>query len=126
MIAVGVTPSNDGYAHTRGPGGTGLFVVATANIGTAGVLTARARLFDATTPITATVCETNPAPSACMAPPAPTVTRIVNQNENATWAVFLQASAKVVADPARNRVALEFVDASGVVRGSTSTAVTTE
>ena len=36
------------------------------------------------------------------------------------------ASGAVAQDPAKNRVYFEFVDSSGVVRGSTSTAVTTQ
>jgi hypothetical protein len=44
----------------------------------------------------------------------------------ATWAVFLAANGAVNPDPANNRVFFEFVDSGGTVRGSTSTAVTTQ
>jgi streptogramin lyase len=83
MIAVGLTASNDGFARIPS-GGQGAFVTATANIGVTTVLTARARLFDATTPVTATVCETVPATGACKAPPAASVTRSIAAAENAT------------------------------------------
>ena len=33
MIAVGLTPSNDGFARTGGPSGIGLFAIASSNIG---------------------------------------------------------------------------------------------
>jgi hypothetical protein len=36
------------------------------------------------------------------------------------------ASGTVAADPANSRAFFEFVDSNGVVRGSTSTAVTTQ
>jgi hypothetical protein len=53
------------------------------------------------------------------------VTRNVAAGENATWAAFLKATGTIAPDPARFRVAFEFVDGLGVVRGSTSTAITT-
>ena len=126
VIAIGLTPSNDGFAHTSGVGGTGLFATASSNVGVGGTLTARVRLSDPTLPITATVCETNPGNGACLSPPGPTVTTTINAGQNQTWSVFLKANAAVAADPARNRAFLEFVDSSGTVRGSTSTAVTTQ
>ena len=126
VIAIGLTPSNDGFAHTNGVGGTGLFATASSNVGVSGTLTARVRLSDTTLPVTATVCETNPGNGQCLAPPGPTVTTTINAGQNQTWSVFLQATGLVAADPAHNRAFFEFVDGSGVVRGSTSTAVTTQ
>jgi hypothetical protein len=38
----------------------------------------------------------------------------------------MSASGAVPPDPARTRVAFEFIDAGGVVRGATSIAVTTQ
>jgi plastocyanin len=125
MIAVGLTPSNDGFARTGGPGGTGLLVIASDNIGSSATLTARARLSDPTLPITATVCQTNPSTAACFSPPAASVTAIVNNNDTPTWAAFLTASGAITADPANKRAFFEFLDGNGVIRGSTSTAVTT-
>jgi virginiamycin B lyase len=126
VIAVGLTPSNDGFAHTGGNGGTGLFVIASDNIGLSASLTARARLSNPSLPITATVCQTNPMTAACLATPSATVTTTINTGQTPTWAVFLSASGTVNADPANNRVFFEFVDSGGIVRGSTSTAVTTQ
>jgi virginiamycin B lyase len=126
VIAVGLTQSNDGFAHTGGNSGTGLFVIASDNIGLTGSLTARARLSNASLPITATVCQTDPNTSACLATPSASVTITLNNNQTSTWAVFLAATGAVNPDPASNRVYLEFVDSGGVVRGSTSTAVTTQ
>ena len=124
MIAVGVTPSNDGFSHTGGNSGTGVFAVATANVGTVSTLTVQPRL-SASMPLTATLCETN-AQAQCKAPPGASVTRSFLHNENATFSVFLTASGAIAADPAKFRVFLEFLDGNGVVRGSTSTAVTTQ
>ena len=125
MIAVGVTPSNDGFSRTGGPAGTGVFAVATANVGAATSLTASARLTDSSIALAVTLCETNSS-AQCKAAPGAVVTRSFAHNENATFSVFLQASGTIAADPARFRVFLEFKDSGGVVRGSTSTAVTTQ
>jgi virginiamycin B lyase len=126
VITIGLTPSNDGFARTGGPSGIGLFAIATSNIGVAGSLTARVRLSNASLPIAATVCQSNPSTGQCLAPAAPTVTTTINQNQNQTWTAFLQASGAVTPDPASSRAFFEFVDQNGVVRGSTSTAVTTQ
>ena len=126
MIALGATPSNDGFSRTGGPSGTGLYVIASTNLGVSAPLTARIRLSNAAMPLTATICQTNPTTGVCLAAAAPTVTATVNQNATPTWAAFLQASGAIPADPAANRVFFEFLDAGGVVRGSTSMAVTTQ
>lgn len=123
-IAIGLTPSNDGFARAA-IGSTGLFVIASANIGATAALTARVRFSDAAMPITATVCQTDASTGQCLTPPATTITATVQQNQNTTWSAFLRPTATIAADPATHRAFFEFVDANGVVRGSTSTAVTT-
>jgi virginiamycin B lyase len=126
MIAVGLTPSRDGYSRTGGVNGTGLFVIATSNIGAPAALTARITPSSANIPLTATVCQTDPTAGQCLSPSAPTQTATINQNQNTTWAAFLKANGTIAQDAAHNRVAFEFVDATGVVRGSTSTAITSQ
>lgn len=126
MIAVGLTQSGDGIARIDGPNGGGVFVVSSMNIGFTAGLTARTRITGPSTPLLALICRTNPADSTCMSAPTPTVSAAISTNEVATWGVFLAASGNIPPDPALYRVFLEFVDASNVVRGSTSVAVTTE
>jgi hypothetical protein len=126
MIAVGLTPSNDGFSRTGGTGGTGLFAIASVNIGASDTLTARVRLSNSSVPLIATVCQTNSTTAQCLATPSTTATATVNQNQNTTWSAFLQATGPIAADPANNRAFFEFLDSGGVVRGSTSTAVTTQ
>jgi hypothetical protein len=126
MISVGVTPSNDGFAHTGGNSGTGFFALATDNIGASASLTARVRLSNPSLPITATICKTNSTTGACLSPAAATATATVNTNDTGTWTAFLLATGAVPPDPANSRAFVEFVDAGGTVRGSTSTAVTTQ
>ena len=126
MIAVGLTPSNDGYSHTGGMSGTGIFVIAATNIGASGQLTAQVALANSTMPLTATVCQTNSSTGQCVAPPSASVTTTINQNQNTTWTAFLTASGTITQNPASNRVFFEFLDRGGIVRGSTSVAVTTQ
>src|SRR6266567_3173637 len=124
LIAVGLTPSNDGFAH--GQSGTGLFAVASSNIGVSAQVTARVRPSNPTMPLLATICQSNPNTGQCLVTPAPTITTTINQNQNTTWSAFLQATGPIAPDPANFRAFFEFVDANGIVRGSTSTAVTTQ
>lgn len=124
LIAVGLTPSRDGYVRTGTPTGSGVFVIASINIGIASSVTARPRVTGTDVPLTVTVCQTNPD-SSCKATPTATVTATIGTNESTTWGVFAQASGVIAPDPAKYRIFFEFVDAGGVVRGSTSTAVTT-
>jgi hypothetical protein len=128
MIAVGLTPSNDGYSRVPGVGGTGIFVIAATDIGVSRSLTARARFLDASTQGTAAVCETFPSGpqlGQCKAPPSAAVTRTINNNENTTWTAFITATGAIPQDPAKHRVVFQFEDGSAI-RGSTSTALTTQ
>ena len=128
MIAIGLTSPNDGYAHTGGVGGTGIFAVAAVNIGVTANLTARLRVLDPATPLTALLCETfssGPTAGQCKATQSATVNRTVNQNETTTWTAFVTSTGPIAQDAAHNRIFFEFIDGGGVVRGSTSTAVTT-
>jgi streptogramin lyase len=128
MIAVGLTPSNDGFSHIPGVSGTGIFVTAATNIGVSKQLTARARFLDASTQATTLVCETfssGPQLGQCKATPSATVTRTINTNENTTWTAFITATGTIPADPAKHRAIFQFEDGPAI-RGSTSTAVTTQ
>ena len=85
MIAVGVTRSNDGYAHTGGTNGTGIFATVASNIGAGGQLTARVTMSDVTLPLTRTVCENNPNTGQCLAPTSTAVTTTIANGQNTTW-----------------------------------------
>ncbi len=126
MIAIGLTPSGNGVSYLTGSGSSGVMSVATSNIGAAASLTARARLYNSATPVAVSICETNPSTGACLAAPSSTVTRTVANGNNATWSAFFSATGAVPLDVANTRVAFEFVDGGGVVRGSTSVALTTQ
>ena len=102
---------------------TGVFAVATSNVGTGGSLTVSADTGSATLPVGITLCQTNPATSVCLASPTPTVATQINANATPTFGIFVAGTGTVPFDPANNRVFVRFKDAGGVTRGSTSVAV---
>jgi YVTN family beta-propeller protein len=102
------------------------FAVATENAGVAGSITVSADTGAAALPLTLTICQTNPATAACLAPPAGTVTLNFAAGATPTFSVFATASAEVPFAPGTSRIFVRFEDASGVSHGSTSLAVETD
>ena len=74
--------------------------------------------------ITLSICETDPDTGACLAPPASVTEATVSADDVGTYSVFVSATGDVPFDPATNRIRVLFSE-NGVVRGSTSIAVTT-
>lgn len=67
-----------------------------------------------------------PQTGVCLVAPAASVTTTINANATPTFGIFVTASGSVPFSPAVNRVFVQFADASGAVRGSTSVAVRTQ
>jgi hypothetical protein len=126
IVALAATPTNDGIVNIPGPSGTGVFAVATVNVGTSGTITVLADTGGVSLPVSLTLCETNPATGACLTPPANSVTTQLNANATPTFGIFVTGSGGVPFDPATNRIFVRFRDAAGVVRGATSMAVRTQ
>jgi len=124
VIAISLTPSNDGVARITAPYGSTAFATATSSIGAAGTITARAVASDPTMPLALSICRSDPSTGVCLAPAAPSTQSFFGVNETATWSVFLTATGSIPLDPANRRVRIEFVDPTNIVRGSTSVAVT--
>jgi streptogramin lyase len=114
-----------GYVDIPGAMGTGVFVTATVNLGSAAQITVSADTGTANVPVVLTVCQTNPSTGACLAAPAPNVTTTIAANAMPTFGIFAAGSATVPDLPAINRVFVRFTDAGGVLRGATSVAVRT-
>ena len=125
MVAIGVTPSQDGVLRIPGSNGVNVFPTAAVNIGASGSITATADTGGITLPLTLTVCQTNPLTGVCLSAPSASVTSTVNGNESATYTVFAQANGVIPFDPAQRRVFLR-LSSDGIVRGATSVAVMTE
>jgi hypothetical protein len=126
IIALAATLSNDGIVRIPGATGTGVFAVATVNVGASGLITASADTGTGVLPVTVSLCQTTPATGACMAPPSATVTTTINGSETPTFGIFVTGAGVVPFDPAVNRIFVRFKDAGGLTRGSTSVAVQTQ
>jgi len=67
------------------------------------------------------LCETNPATSACLAPPTPTVQTQINSGATPTFGVFVTGTGPIPFDPANHRIQVHFEGGGG--GGGTSVAV---
>ena len=101
-------------------GGTGLFAVATLNLGGPGIATVTAQSLDSELSATGQVCQTDAA-GACMAPPATSLTLAVAPGQTSTFAVFVRTRHVTPFNPSRRFQFQMRVDDQ--LRGSTSVAV---
>jgi uncharacterized protein GlcG (DUF336 family) len=123
IVALAATLSGDGVVNVGGTGETGMFSVATINLGATGTLTVSADTGGTSLPVTLAICRTNPATASCLAPAGGPVTLQINANATPTFSIFVTASGPVPLDPANNRIFVRFKDPSGLTRGLTSVAV---
>lgn len=127
IIALAATTKNDGIVHvTNGSPPTGVFAVATDNLGSGDTITAATNTGSATLPITVTVCQTNPKTGACLQAPSATAATTTNPGATPTFGIFVSASAAVPFDPTNNRIFVTFTDSTNAIRGETSVAVETQ
>jgi hypothetical protein len=124
IVALAATLGSNGIVDVGANGGA--FAVATVNVGSSASITASADTGGANLPVILSVCQTNPATGACVAPPTTSVTTQVDSNQTPTFSVFVARSGAVPFNPASNRIFVRFKDAGGATRGSTSVAVRTQ
>jgi hypothetical protein len=127
IVALAATLNNDGIVTLTSATGTGVFSVATVNVGASGTITASADTGDVSLPVVITLCETNPTTGACLAgtSPASSVTTQINANATPTFGIFVTGGDFIAFDPAKNRIVVRFRDSVDVTRGATSVAVRT-
>jgi hypothetical protein len=124
---VALAASGDpGYVDIPGATGTGVFAVATVNLGIDATITAAANTGGVNLPVTLTLCETNPSTGACLSAPTPTVTTSIAANATPTFGIFVTGSGRVADSPGVNRIFVTFTDLDGVLRGETSVADRTQ
>jgi len=124
LIALVATTSNNGVMELDN--NTGFFTAATVNVGSAATITVTADTGQAALPMALSLCQTDPATSACINPSVPATEPVlvdIGAGDSPTFAVFASADAAIALDPANSRVFLRFSDELGEVRGSTSVAV---
>jgi hypothetical protein len=120
IVALAATQNNDGIVTLAS---TGVFAVATVNVGASGSITAAADTGSASLPLIISLCQTDPATGQCISPIGPSVTTQINANATPTFGIFIEGSGNIPFDPAVNRIFVRFKDGGGVTRGSTSVAV---
>jgi len=125
VIALAVTPTQDGIANIPGATGIAVFAVATSNVGGSGAITVSGNTGSASLGVLIVVCQTNVI-GACLATPAPAVTVQIGAGQTPAFAVFVIGTVPVPFDPAVNRAVIVFKDPNGVTRGATSVAIRTQ
>ena len=126
IVALAATLTGDGIVNVAGAGGTGVFAVASVNVGTGSQITVTADTGGAALPIAITLCETNPASGDCLGPMGSMVTTQIAAGATPTFGIFIQGGGVVAFSPGVNRIFVRFSDPGGVIRGSTSVAVRTQ
>jgi len=123
IVALVATEGNTGIVPVE-PNGTGVFAVATVNVGASGQIAVSADTGRATLPLSIAVCETDPTIGICFQAPTSSVTTLINSGQTPTFGIFVAGTGTAIPfDPASNRVFVRFKDGGGVTRGSTSVAI---
>src|SRR5262249_13874828 len=126
IVALATTPTSDGIVDIPGTAGTGVFAVATVNVGAGGSITASADTGTVSLRATVMLGEPDRGRGACRPPPRPPVTATIDAGATPTFGVFVTGTGTVPFDPAANRVFVRFTDTGAVTRGSTSVAIRTQ
>ena len=130
VIALASTISNNGIAEIPAATGIGFFAVASINVGITGDMMVQAVLTDPSTPVSLTICETEPATGVCVNPAAPAADPVavtIAGGDTPTFAIFAAATGNVPLDAANTRIQVQFIEVpGGEIRGATSVAVTTD
>ena len=126
IMALAATLSNDGIVNIPGTDGTGIFAVATVNLGASGSITATTDTGAGSPPVTIAVCQTDPGQGFCLQAPGSSVTTQIDGGQTPTFGFFVTGTGTVPFDPATNRIFVRFKDGAGVTRGATSVAVRTQ
>jgi hypothetical protein len=126
IVALAATLNNDGIVNIPGTNGTGVFAVATVNVGAGDTLAVSTDTGGAILPVNILLCQTDPQTSVCFSPPDTSVPTTILTNETPTFGVFVAAAGDVSFIPEINRIFVRFKDSNNVTRGSTSVAVRTQ
>ena len=97
-----------------------------SNVGIAAPIVVSADTGGATLPLTAQVCQSNPANAQCLQPPAQSIQVNFPAGATPTFSIFVKASAPIDFVPETSRIFVRFNGTDGVFHGSTSVAVRTQ
>ncbi len=132
-LAMSTTPVPDIIAATGTSGnqdivtmpynGAGAFAVAGINLGVAGPITVSVDTSSIRFPVAAIICETASDTGQCLAAPAATVSLDYQGGTVNTFSVFLQATGGSPVVLLTDEAFVNFTDAQGLLRGTTSVTV---
>jgi hypothetical protein len=88
IVALAATRNNDGIVNIPGTNGTGVFALATVNMGAGDTFAVLADTGGAILPVNVFVCQTAPQSGACLSPPATSVPITILSNETPTPGVL--------------------------------------
>lgn len=127
IVALAATLNNDGIVNIPGATGTGVFAMATVNVGTSEIIFVTADFGgNVILPVNVSICQTDPPTGACLAPPTISIATQIEANTTPTFGIFVTGEAHVPFDPGTNRAFVRFRSVDGSIRGSTSVAVRTQ
>ena len=130
LVALAATLNGDGIVRVSGTSGSGLFAVASVNVGASDTVTVTADTGNPASggvvnlPIGILICQVDGL-GTCLSPPASSVTTTIAAGATPSFTIFVNASGPIAFLPARNRIFVRFTGSDGQVRGSTSVAVMT-
>jgi hypothetical protein len=122
MVALAATIGNTGIVDIPGPSGTGIFSVATVNLGSGADITVSGDTGGTPLPVTILVCRTDPVSGICLTPTQSSVDVFVAAGQTPTFAFFAVGNGVVAFDPANHR-AFAWFRVGGVTVGATSVAI---
>ena len=120
VVAVDSGANPAGTLSLDGPGNPGFFAVATTNVGASGSIDVET---DTQLPISVRVCE---VAEDCLAGDSTRLTTEMAENSVGSFFFLVEASEDIPFFPETSRLFVRFRDSDGVIRGSTSVAVTTD
>jgi hypothetical protein len=128
IVALGATPTHDGIVIIPGVNSTGVFSVASVNVGASAQIIATVDTGGVSLSVILSICQTNPVNAQCINPavPGPSATVQINAGQTPTFGVFAQSTGTVPFLPGVNRAFVRFKTGSGATVGATSVALRTQ
>lgn len=105
---------------------TSLFAVASVNVGVTDTVTLTLDTGGVPLPLNLSLCQTDPATGACSSAIEDEIALSYGAGESATFAIFVEPTDEIIANPNAHRIFIRFSDSTGNVRGATTTAVRTQ
>jgi streptogramin lyase len=102
IVTLAATTQNDGILHIGGPAGSGIFAVATVNLGTSDGILVTVDTGSATLPVGLTLCQTNPATGVRLQAAGSAVTTGIGSNATPTFGIFATASGTIPFAPGKS------------------------